>query len=266
MSLQRIAAACQLVSNAHTIERSSLLYYKSERTWLYADDAVKEAFGFPESMYLYNRSNARVGHMVLLCKPRGQGNSTPSSGKMPRREMELILISEGYVSRDARHQYNYRRDLDRDICDHFESSDGDYQFYNVLGVEWLNGIAYRGGLGRGEAEALAEEPKEVTSMGRDGRCRGGNSVSGMRNTQGGQRYASCPFSCPNSQSRHSSMRIASIPLIHPSFIWFPQPHLPYLFPCIDIRNPTLFRPLLQAKTFLPRLDGCRIDRQVAPRP
>jgi hypothetical protein len=77
--------------------------------------------------------------------------------------MELILISEGYVSRDARHQYNYRRDLDRDICDHLESSGGDYQFYNVLGVEWLNGIAYRVGLGRVEAEALAEEPKEVTS-------------------------------------------------------------------------------------------------------
>ena len=55
-------------------------------------------------------------------------------------------------------------------------------------------------------------------------------------------------------------------LVHPSFIWFPQPHLPYLFPRIDIRNPTLLRPLLQAETLLPRLNRRRIDRQVTSRP
>jgi hypothetical protein len=75
-----------------------------------------------------------------------------SEDQLPR--CELISISTGHA-----HYIEGVKDLGLQDCED-QPRKGPYEFYNVLWIEWEDGIAYRKGVGRVEKNMWEAQPLE----------------------------------------------------------------------------------------------------------
>ena len=81
-----------------------------------------------------NFTTKRKSHFRVL-----PNENSPQSGDT----CELVVISKGFAYND-----NYEYSMDEWKCKERPRSGEKYEFYNVMWISWLDGIAYRNGIGR----------------------------------------------------------------------------------------------------------------------
>ncbi|KAH7378694.1 heterokaryon incompatibility protein-domain-containing protein [Pyrenochaeta sp. MPI-SDFR-AT-0127] len=86
-----------------------------------------------------------------------------ANGLLPCQDMELIEISMGRVENNAAEQRSFDEWMRGSWPD--GEGEGTYEFYNVLWIEWIEGVAYRKACGRVERgvwEGIERDSVEVT--------------------------------------------------------------------------------------------------------
>jgi hypothetical protein len=155
-----------LTDAASQQETSQYLQFKSKRGWLYIGDVIqpfsdkeKEAFLKKEDMEdgninfsLLDDEGCWVGAIRL---PLLEATSLCDEGS--RERVELVEIATGKVANDAfpksSNYYPGTWIIPEWDCEKRPKQDKFYRFYFVLCIEWLDGIAYRRGLGRVETDS-----------------------------------------------------------------------------------------------------------------
>ncbi|KAN0122672.1 HET domain containing protein [Hyaloscypha variabilis] len=129
---------------------------RTTRCWLDASGPTREEFSSAFWVSLRNRDGVWAGALNLH-SPLFPLSSKISSRKLAR--CELIAVSMGYVNEE--HAQGGFLEL-AECCHHKERPkiSERYEFYNVLWIEWKDGIAYRKCLGRVEKHMWEVQPLE----------------------------------------------------------------------------------------------------------
>jgi hypothetical protein len=113
---------------------------KTQRTWFWTGRIYKPEMDFiNHTSLLVNEQNGNWAGIVHLHIDKPGSFATESTTKM-----ELIALSEGSVIPDEDSVVDFEElEIDEKL-----KSEGIYNFYNVMCIEWDNGIAYRKAIGR----------------------------------------------------------------------------------------------------------------------
>ena len=114
----------------------NLLFCRTQRTWLYTDGKTTRGDERPQQ-YLEDNEGLRVGVLRLHNHDLIPGST---DARFQRPKCELIAISRGYSGLNQRVN---------DLSESYSSLDKNarYEFYNVLWINWKDGVAYRQGFG-----------------------------------------------------------------------------------------------------------------------
>ncbi|KAH7092185.1 heterokaryon incompatibility protein-domain-containing protein [Paraphoma chrysanthemicola] len=131
-----------------------ILSCQTQRAWLHLG-------GFIQTEYMYERDPTLVSLLdgdemwAGALKLHDEELLATSSGASP---IELVAISKGYAYNSSTNEEIHEWDLDER-----PRLTEKYEFFNVLWVEWIDGIAYRKALGRVHAEVwLAQDLEDIS--------------------------------------------------------------------------------------------------------
>ena len=116
--------------------------------------------GYQSTISIRTNSDAWAGclelhHKAQVTHPGSPEENSPQSGDT----CELVVISKGFAYND-----NYEYSMDEWKCKERPRSGEKYEFYNVMWISWLDGIAYRNGIGRVPKKIWEKEELESIDL------------------------------------------------------------------------------------------------------
>jgi hypothetical protein len=108
------------------------------------------------SVWIYNKKGHWAGVILLQTYFDFKVLETSLLDVLP---FDLVAISRGCIPHESMEEYMVEVD-----CEHFRSTGDLYEFYNVLRVEWENGVAFRKGLGRIERSIWENQLLETIDL------------------------------------------------------------------------------------------------------
>jgi hypothetical protein len=134
---------------------ASLISCRTLRTWLYVGEAINV---FEEPCVTIRDKRGRWAGMLYLPEPLPSPPATTKRGTDRKRQCELVMVSRGYSPIE----------LFADVLEELEQEEfvtalgasDIYEYYNVLWIEWQDGIAYRKAIGRIEKDIWEREATE----------------------------------------------------------------------------------------------------------
>lgn len=130
---------------------------RTKRAFLYGSEVITPQYIKGTAVIsLRDKKSAWIGAIRL------QEESTDNGRSLAGQEIELVEVALGRVPNDARQRLQHHQVLDE--WDHEERPKNNdmYEYYYVLWVEWIDGVAYRKALGRVERSLWeAQERQDI---------------------------------------------------------------------------------------------------------
>ncbi|KAH8159525.1 hypothetical protein CIB48_g8719 [Xylaria polymorpha] len=131
---------------------------KTRRCWLVSGERVFHKFQRQAHMVsIRDREGNWVG-ILKLCEPLVYGIEGSGSGAGDGINLELVEIARGSVRNDGPKHVDYP--IEEWVLDERPKGGNLYEYYYVLWIEWMDGIAYRKGLGRVHKDSWESQERE----------------------------------------------------------------------------------------------------------
>ncbi|KAI0440901.1 HET-domain-containing protein [Xylaria telfairii] len=131
---------------------------KTRRCWLISGERVFHKFRRQAHMIsIRDRESNWVG-ILKLCEPLVDGMEGSDSEAGDGITLELVEIARGSVRNDA--PKDKENPLEEWVLDERPKGGILYEYYYVLWIEWMDGVAYRKGLGRVHKDSWESQARE----------------------------------------------------------------------------------------------------------